>query len=269
MKTRNSLIISALFLTILLSGCMKKDDDNQPNNSGLSAVSKDQYYKFSDSWGYLYSLDGKMFEAGGYDNDSMATYMDVSLIPTAFFLPTAASTKFSTIGAGTIQLNSKTVAVLSPGCYLGSTDIKGIPFNSKAVWSISGSSLVPAFTDSLNEFVTITGVKIPKWGTVSKENDLTITLIGNTSNADEVFLELEMKGTGYDSERYLSKKINPGSLTCTFTSADLKNIAASYPAGLGVTLRVYGYKYKKVEINSKAYYIVNETYLTHAIYWAK
>jgi hypothetical protein len=217
----------------------------------------------------MYAFTVKVLETGGFDNDSMATYTDASITPTAFFLTTAGSEKYSTTGAGAVTLNSKNLYVLLPGLYFGTTDIKGIPFTGKSAWTVTGSSLVPAFSDSLNEFVTITGVKIPKWTSVSKDKDLTITLIGNTTIANDVYAELEINGTGSDSKRYLSKSLTPGTLTCTFTSAELKSIANYSPSDLGVTLRLFGYKYKKVDVNSKAYYIVNETFLTHAIYWAR
>lgn len=184
-------------------------------------------------------------------------------------MTSAASSKFSTTGAGTITLNKKNVSKFTAGSYLGISDISGATFNNTSEWSVSGSSLVPAFTETLVGYPDITGVYIPNWTKVSKDSDLTVTLLGSTSNANDIFVEFKVNGTTYGTDRYLSKSITPGTNTCTFTSSELKKLADYNKSELGLTLRIIGDKYKKVEKNGHAYYIVNETYFTHAIYWAR
>lgn len=267
MKTKINSIIAIAMLSTLFTSCIKTDD--LVPSSGLAKEGKSQAYNFSDSWGYMYAKNSKTLDNISNFNNDTATYINTYYIPTAFFMSSAGSSKFSTTGAGTITLNNRILASFTPGAYLGYSDYTTSTFSTTTEWTVSGSSLVPAFTESLEGFPDITGVYIPNWTKVSKESDLTIKLLGNTSNANDIFVEFKVNGTTSGTDRYLSKSITPGTNSCTFTSSELKQLADYNKSELGLTLRVIGDKYKKVEKNGRAYYIVNETYLTHAIYWAK
>lgn len=266
MKTKINYLLATVIASSLFTSCLKTDE--LTSSSGLSKESKSQAYKFSDSWGYMYAMNPKTIDISTINSDS-AIYSNSSYIPTALFLPSAGSSKFSTTGAGTVSLNKKALASFTPGAYLGFSDFSNITFSTTTEWSVTGSSLVPAFTETLAGYPDITGIKIPNWTKVSKENDLTITLLGNTSDANDIFIELKINGTSSGTDRYLSKSITPGTNIFTFTSSELKKLAEYNKWELGITLQVIGDKYKRFEKNGRAYYIVNETFFTHAIYWAK
>jgi len=162
-------------------------------------------------------------------------------------------------GGGTVICNNQTLTNLYGSYWGGSTDA------TRAIWNIGGNNLVPAFIDSCNTFVDITAIDKDSWDNYPKGTDIIVEWVGNTENAYKLYAELEYAGNTYDDSKFLTKKLDPRTLSCTFKAADVKEMYGSdeYP---GVTLSIYAYYVDSSNQDSKKYYFINLTLLTHAIY---
>jgi len=250
MKTTISLV-KQLFLAIILISFFSCDEEVLDAFNDKSGV-KDP--TFSDSYGYLRAQKSGL----PLNTDNPVSY-SFSLVTTAVFLSTPGSSTFSSNGGGTVICNGETMSNLFGSYWGGSTDA------TRAVWNIGGNSSVPAFTDSCNTFVNVTGLDIDSWENYPKGSDINVEWIGSTDNAYVIYAELEYGGDSYGSGKYLTKKLDPGTQSVTFKASDVKALYGSdeYP---GVTFRLYAYYVDSTTQSSKKYYFINLTLITHAIY---
>lgn len=255
MKTKNLIHLAVFFALVnLTTSCTKDEATKKPDNVLFTRTTQILDPTFSDSWGYLRAL--KFLQPN--PQDSFITYSPAFLLATAAFLPSEGSTTHSQSGCGTLMLNDVNISPLF-GTYIGT-----LQDYSRAVWTVGGNTLVPAFTDSLNTFIGLTGAQIPSWKAVTTTAPLTITIEGNTSNAYSLYVELEYKGATTSLNKYITKKLNPGEPTCTFSAAEMTELFKNNLDGL--TLYVSAYTYKKITVGGKAFYLENQTGLSHAIY---
>ncbi len=250
MKSLLNSLKFALFAILFLSfsGCEEEIIDSFSNESGVKDPT------FADSYGYLRAQKSGL----PLSDENPVTYT-FSLVNTAVFLDTPGSSTFSSNGGGTVICNGVTMSNLFGSYWGGSTDA------TRAVWNISGNNSVPAFTDSCNTFVNVTGLDINSWNNYPKNTDILIEWIGNTDNAYELWAELEYSLDSYGTNRYLTKKLEPGTQSVAFKASDVKALYGSdeYP---GVTFRLYAYYVDSTTQSSKKYYFINLTLITHAIY---
>ena len=250
MKTTISLVKQLFIAIVLVSffSCEEEVLDAFSNESGVKDPT------FADSYGYL-----RAQKSGLPIPDTDPVTYTFSLVNTAVFLDTPGSPTFSSNGGGTVICNGVTMSNLFGSYWGGSTDA------TRAVWSISGNNTVPAFTDSCNTFVNVTGLDIDSWNNYPKNTDILIEWIGSTNNAYELWAELEYSVDSYGTNRYLTKKLEPGTQSVTFAATDVKALygSAEYP---GVTFRLYAYYVDSSTQSSKKYYFINLTLITHAIY---
>jgi hypothetical protein len=250
MKTTISLLKQLFFSIILIFfiSCDEEVLDAFTNESGVKDPT------FADSYGYLRAQKSGL----PLTTENPVSYT-FSLINTAVFLDTPGSSTFSSNGGGTVICNGQTLTNLYGSYWGGSTDA------TRAVWSIGGNSSVPAFTDSCNTFVNVTGLDIDSWENYPKGTDINVEWIGSTDNAYVIYAELEYEGATYGSNKYLTKKLDPGTQSVKFKASDVKALYGSdeYP---GVTFRLFAYYVDSTTQSSKKYYFINLTLISHAIY---
>jgi hypothetical protein len=250
MKTTISLVKQLLLVIVLVSffSCDEEVLDAFTNESGVKDPT------FADSYGYLRAQKSGL----PLTTENPVTY-SFSLVTTAVFLDTPGSSTFSSNGGGTVYCNGSALSNLFGSYWGGSTDA------TRAVWNIGGNSSVPAFTDSCNTFVNVTGLDIDSWENYPKDSDINIEWIGSTDNAYVIYAELEYGGNSYGTGKYLTKKLDPGTQSVKFKASDVKAMYGSdeYP---GVTFRLYAYYVDSTTQSSKKYYFINLTLITHAIY---
>lgn len=251
MKSLLNSLKFALFAILFLSfsGCDEEIIDSFSNESGVKDPT------FTDSYGYL-----RAQKSGLPIPDTDPVTYTFSLVNTAVFLDTPGSSTFSSNGGGTVVCNGVTMSNLLGSYWGGSTDA------TRAVWNISGNNTVPAFTDSCNTFVNVTGLDIDSWENYPKGSDIIVDWIGSTDNAYVIYAELEYGGDIYGTGKYLTKKLDPGTQSVTFKASDVKALYGSdeYP---GVTFRLFAYYVDSTTQSSKKYYFINLTLLSHAIYF--
>jgi len=250
MKTLRHVLKYALLATILLVSfsCEEELLDIYTNESGVKDPT------FADSYGYLRAQKSGL----PLTADNPVTY-SFSLITTAVFMDTPGSPTFSTNGGGSVACNGEALTNLFGSYWGGSSDA------TRAVWEIGGNGMVPAFTDSCNIFVEVNGIDIDSWDNYPKNTDIVVEWIGSPQNAYSLWAELEYLGPAYGTNKYLTKRLDPGAQSVTFKSSDVAALYGSdeYP---GVTFRLYAYYVDSSTQNSKNYYFINLTLLSHAIY---
>jgi len=249
MKISGSIIAFFAVIIISLMSCDEETINLVSNESGV----KDPV--FEDSYGYL-----RAQSSGLPINTDNPTYYSFSLITTAVFLNTAGASQFSSDGGGVVVCNEQTLSNLYGSYWGGSTDA------TRAIWNIGGNSSVPAFIDSCNTFVQVTGIDIDSWNTYPKGSDVIVSWIGDTENAYTLYAELEYGGTNYGDGKYLTKELDPGTLSCTFKASDVSDLYGS-DQNPGVTFRLFAYYVDSTTQSSKKYYFINLTLLSHAIYF--
>lgn len=238
--------LAAIFLAFF--SCDEETLDTFTNESRVKDPT------FSDSYGYLRAQKTGL----PLTSDNPVTY-SFSLVTTAVFLDTPGASKFSTNGGGTVSCNGETLSNLFGSYWGGSTDA------TRAVWVVGGNTSVPAFTDSCNTFVGVTGLDIDSWSNYPKNTDIVVEWIGSTENAYTLWAELEYEGGTYGTSRFLTKKLDPGTQSVTFKASDVKALYGSDEYS-GVTFRLFAYYTDSSTQSSKKYYFINLTLLTHAIY---
>ncbi|OJX36153.1 MAG: hypothetical protein BGO87_06720 [Flavobacteriia bacterium 40-80] len=157
------------------------------------------------------------------------------------------------VGAGTVSVDSKELALQNNNSYvymIKTSEPTGIDYSNTVSWTGSGGAW-PAFNATTNQgFSTI--------GTITTGNPKTsenYTLATNqVTNADSVLFAL------YGSNSQVTK-ILPGNTTSyTFSASEIS--AAGKGTGL---VQVVGLKYDLQSINSKDYYLINETVRTKSV----
>lgn len=253
-----------LIILFAFNSCISEPEDELLPSGLLSDESAIKDPRFSDSWGYLCAQTMTTISNVNNPSDSIK-YSNIGMFSYAYFLPTMNSNHFMPEGAGIVKLNNKPLdlTVLS---YWGTKDSLGVPFyvdfNGIANWLVSGNSNVEAFTATNNYFPIIDLIHIPSWQSVDVTQPLTITIFGYFSSATNIVIELESESF---AKKYVSKIITGASNSVTFSVEELKALKINY--SLGVTLKINAQYVKATTGTSKKYYMGNDFYLTHAIYF--
>jgi len=240
-----------------MSSCIKEEGEKDllTEDTGIKQPS------FSDGMGYLTAFTYALPSTTNTQEFNVE-YSISSLISAAYFLPSAGSDKYDPDGAGTVILNGNSMSNLY-GSYVGSS-----LESTKAVWEVTGNTKVAAFKDSCMSFVPLTGLTIPNWSSCPVDEDLVITLNGNTNEAYSIFIECESKpAITYGDDKFLTKEIQPGQNSCTISASELQALKDYYY--FGFTLIVEAYTYKKTTSGGKSYYLINSKRLTHAVYFSQ
>ena len=263
MKFKN-VSIKLLIILLAFNACVSEPEDELLPSGLLSNESAIKDPRFSDSWGYLCAQTMTTISNVNNPSDTIK-YSNIGMFSYAYFLPTMNSDHFMPEGAGVVKLNNNPLdlGIIS---YWGTKDSLGVPFyvdfNGVANWSVSGNSNVEAFSTTNNYFPVIHSIYIPSWQSVDVTQPLTITIFGYFSEATNIVIELESESP---VEKYVSKTITGASNSVTFSAEELKALKANY--SLGVTLKINAQYAKATTSTSKKYYMGNDFYLTHAIYF--
>ncbi|MBS1612369.1 MAG: hypothetical protein JST49_06065 [Bacteroidetes bacterium] len=247
MKRMFTKMLLPVAMLAVLSGC-KKDEDNTPQQP--SAVSPTQTFNYSDAWGLL---------AGVKTVTSQSTPIgpiDIELgTAVAAFNVSAGSSEYQ--DAGTVSCNTKGLTKQTGNSYVfqpSQADVTGIEFNNGSSWNVSGSTNVPAFTASFNQF--------PSTPTLNSTNDVTLAdgytvSFTSVSGADSVLVILATNNS------YAEKRLAGWQNSATFTASDLNGLSASQYGMIQVT--PYTWDVRTNLIPGKKVYMVNQVTVTKIV----
>jgi hypothetical protein len=244
--------VSALCLFgLMLSSCSQEEIDklvNQAQNNPppSPAPSNDvPVPSWSDAHGVLVTTKVKTVNSG--------VSLDIG-VATAVFFAGAGDSAF--VEAGTVKVESKELTKQSNNSYTfapSQTEPTGIAFSNPVSWEVSGNGPVAAFSHDL------TGTW-PDADSVSSaltfDNNSAYTLsAANVSGADSVIFMV----IGSDG-KYLLKYLGGNATSCTFTQAEMANIAAGTGLVQVVPLRV-----TTNTSGTRKYYYVRQTSVSKTV----
>ncbi len=196
--------IILLLTSITIISCKKKDTSPTPTTGSMTQNTNDSYGTLQTLLIHYY--DGNVFI--GSD----------SLLTASLFASPITNTIPSQANAGYITFNGITLKNTA-NHYQDSTHTTNI-HQANSVWTVSGSSDVPAFTHTVTpSFPVFTGnSQLPD--SISKASGVTINLSG-VSNAANYGITVQL----ISGNNTVVKNMFPNQMTCSFTSADLSSLS--------------------------------------------
>lgn len=214
-------ILSYLFLILILSNCKKKENNTTPlpapNNTPASNTGNNGMLIAK----YMY-----------YDNGQSVVNKD-SLCNALFYSSPVPGTVVPTnVDAGLVTLNSQSLALLSGNNYVNTLPIN---IQNQLIWSVAGSSIVPAFTHTQTpSYPVYTGGNLLP-DTCSKASGFTLNVSGMSNTTGSVLVTVQQ------SSNIIIKQLSATNGTVFISTTDLANFTSNLD--FSTTLSIGNYEY--------------------------
>ncbi len=233
---------------ILISSCKKDDDNNNNNNNNNNPLSQSLGGSPtipSDAYGALYSVNNHVV----YDDGSGTLVTDDVGSGYAWFESYTATKDAGTVTVNTEEIVNNFGGTPLPWYYTIWGVIDFISGGNTATWEVTGNSStgVAGFTHTDNTAFPKCNFTAP--ASVNLNNSLTVTASYTQAN-DAVFFTIYAAGS-----QKITKSVGAGVTSATFSSAELKSIAAS---GTQIGIQVMPVKLTPVMTGGKKYYFVKQ-----------
>lgn len=195
-----------LLSILILSNCKKKENNTPPPATNNPPASNTGSYGMLIAK-YLY-----------YDNGQSVVNKD-SLCNALFYSSPIPGTVVPTnVDAGLVTLNSNSLSLLTGNNYVNTTPIN---IHSQLIWSVAGSSLVPAFTHTQSPSYPVYsgGNLLPD--TCFKASGFTINVSGMSNTTGSVLVTVQQ------SSNIIVKQLSAANGTVFISTADLANFTSN------------------------------------------
>lgn len=178
---------------------------------------------------------------------------------TAFFY--TAPGNYTYVDAGVVKCNDSILTKQSSGSYYFSgtakngQPISGIDYAAGSVWSVAGTSSVPAFTFTNAAFPA--DAMLTSSTLINKSAPYTVTFNG-ANNSDSVVVMF-----GCDSV-LLKRTIVTTVGTCNFTAAEVGSVKKKYSSNKGY-INLISYKIQPNTVSGKKYYMIDSNTATYTV----